>query len=65
KLDQGNPGTWLTINMDDVDEYYEIIRSRGATILSAPGDKPWNMREMLVQAPDGHTIRFGKRINDE
>ena len=22
--DQGSPGTWIAINMDNVDEYYEI-----------------------------------------
>ncbi len=46
--DQGNPGTWIAINMDNVDEYYEIIKTRGAKILSPPGDKEWYMREMLV-----------------
>lgn len=65
KLDQGNPGTWLAINVDDIDEYYETIKSAEATILSTPEDKPWNMREMLVRDPDGHIIRFGKRINDD
>lgn len=64
KENQGTPGTWLAINMDNVDEYYAIIKERGATILSKPEDKPWNMREMLVQDPDGHIIRFGKRIED-
>jgi catechol 2,3-dioxygenase-like lactoylglutathione lyase family enzyme len=65
KLDQGNPGTWLAINVDDIDEYYNIIKSKGATILSPPEDKPWNMREMLIRDPDGHIIRFGKRIEEE
>ncbi len=60
--DQGNPGTWLAINMDNVDEYYEIIKARGAKILSPPGDKEWFMREMLVEDPDGHIIRFGHNI---
>jgi predicted enzyme related to lactoylglutathione lyase len=60
--DQGSPGTWLAINVDNVDEYYEIIKARGAIILSPPGDKDWFMREMLVQDPDGHIIRFGHGI---
>lgn len=60
--DQGNPGTWIAINMDNVDEYYEIIKARGAKILSAPEDKEWYMREMLVEDPDGHVIRFGNGI---
>lgn len=63
--DQGNPGTWICINVDNVDEYYGIIKTRGAKILSAPEDKPWFMREMLVQDPDGHIIRFGHGIGED
>ena len=61
--DQGHPGTWIAINVDNVDEYYETIKSRGAKILSPPGDKEWFMREMLVEDPDGHIIRFGHGID--
>ncbi len=60
--DQGNPGTWIAVNVDNVDEYYEEIKARGAKILSPPGDKEWFMREMLVEDPDGHIIRFGHGI---
>jgi catechol 2,3-dioxygenase-like lactoylglutathione lyase family enzyme len=59
---QGNPGTWIAVNLDNVDEYYETIKARGARILSPPEDKEWFMREMLVADPDGHIIRFGKGI---
>ena len=59
---QGNPGTWIAVNVDNVDEYYEIIKARGAKILSPPQDKEWFMREMLVEDPDGHIIRFGHNI---
>src|SRR5689334_21499629 len=51
---QGHPGTWLAINVDNVDEYYESIRAKGANIPSPPSDKDWGLREMLVQDPDGH-----------
>ena len=60
--DQGSPGTWLAVNVDNVDEYYDIIKARGAKILSPPQDKQWFMREMLVEDPDGHIIRFGHDI---
>ncbi len=60
---QGNPGTWIAVNVDNVDEYYETIKSRGAKILAVPEDKEWNMREMLVEDPDGHIIRFGHHID--
>jgi hypothetical protein len=60
--DQGNPGTWLAINLDNVDEYYDVIKAKGAKILSPPDNKEWFMREMLVEDPDGHIIRFGHGI---
>jgi len=60
--DQGNPGTWVAVNVANVDEYYETIKARGAKILSPPGDREWHMREMLVEDPDGHIIRFGHGI---
>jgi len=62
---QGNPGTWIAINVDNVDEYYETIKARGAKILSPPEDKEWFMREMLVEVPDGHIIRFGSERPEE
>jgi catechol 2,3-dioxygenase-like lactoylglutathione lyase family enzyme len=60
---QGSPGTWLAILVDNVDEYYEFIKAKGANILSPPETKEWNMREMFVKDPDGHIIRFGHRID--
>ncbi|HEY9195495.1 MAG TPA: glyoxalase superfamily protein [Mucilaginibacter sp.] len=62
---QGHPGTWLSIFVDNVDEFYEDVKARGATILSVPDDKPWFVREMLIQDPDGHIIRFGHGIECE
>ncbi|MHA4846122.1 GNAT family N-acetyltransferase [Flavitalea antarctica] len=60
---QGNPGTWLAINVEDVDAYHEQITARGATIINPPQSFDWGMREMLVGDPDGHRIRFGHGIS--
>lgn len=60
---QGHPGTWLAINVDDVDAYYELIKSRGAKILNNPETYEWGLREMLVEVPDGHKIRFGQETS--
>ena len=59
---QGNPGTWISVFMDNVDEYYETIKAKGANILCPPETMEWNVREMLVEDPDGHKIRFGQNI---
>jgi len=57
---QGNPGTWLSVFVDNVDEFYEQVKAKGAKIILAPETKEWNVREMLIEDPDGHKIRFGQ-----
>ena len=57
----GNDGTvtvWLNLNsMGEVDELYARWRHAGATILAAPEDKPWRLREFRVADPDGNQLR--------
>lgn len=64
KEGQGSPGTWLSVMVDDVDEYFEQIRSKGATIIAEPKSMEWGIREMLVKAPDEHIIRFGHSVSN-
>ena len=59
---QGHPGTWLSIFMDDVDDYYERIRQLGAEVIHGPKDEPWGVREIHVRDPNQHVIRFGHGI---
>jgi predicted enzyme related to lactoylglutathione lyase len=59
---QGNPGTWLSIFMEDVDWYYERIKALGAEVIEPPENYPWGMREMRVRDPNQHVIRFGHGI---
>lgn len=56
---QGNPATWIALVVDNVDEYYALIKDSGAKILTVPDTKEWGMREMLVECPDGHIVRIG------
>ena len=60
--DQGNPGTWLSIFVDDVDDYFEQITQRGADVIFGPTDEPWGVREIHVRDPNQHVIRFGHGI---
>jgi predicted enzyme related to lactoylglutathione lyase len=59
---QGHPGTWLSIFMDDVDDYFERIKKLGAEVIRNPTDEPWGCREMHVRDPNQHVIRFGHGI---
>jgi predicted enzyme related to lactoylglutathione lyase len=56
---QGNPGTWMSIFVTNVEELYEEYKSTGATIRQPPTNFPSGTREMNIQDPDGHRIRFG------
>jgi hypothetical protein len=59
---QGGPGTWMSVFVEDVDDLHEDFTRRGAVIRSGPVNEPWGMREMLVECPDGHVLRFGHSI---
>ena len=60
--EQGCPGTWLSIFLDDVDDYFERIQELGAEVVQPPTDEPWGVREMHVRDPNRHVIRFGHGI---
>ena len=61
-LAQGNPGTWLSIFVDDVDDYFDRITRLGAEVIYGPADEPWGVREIHVRDPNQHVIRFGQGI---
>ena len=56
--DQGHPGTWAWIGVEDVAALHEEYVNSGATILEAPRNYAWAY-EMQVADPDGHVLRFG------
>ena len=55
---QGNPVTWVWLGVEDVEALYEEYTASGAQILNEPESLPW-AREMKVEDPDGHVLRFG------
>jgi predicted enzyme related to lactoylglutathione lyase len=56
--DQGQPGTWVWIGVEDVEALHADYTARGAEILEPPVNYPWAV-EMKVGDPDGHVLRFG------
>ncbi len=55
--EQGNPGTWVWIGVDDASLFDELA-AKGATIRLAPTNYSWAY-EMRVEDLDGHVLRFG------
>ena len=57
--DLGSHNWFGYLNADDVDALHAEITARGATC-SAPADRPYGMREIVVTTVDGHRIVFGQ-----
>jgi catechol 2,3-dioxygenase-like lactoylglutathione lyase family enzyme len=53
--DQGHPGTWVWLGVEDVESLYEEYTQSGASILHVPINYTWAY-EMKVQDPDGHVL---------
>ena len=60
--DLGDHSYFGYINVSNVDASYAEIKARGALVTDPPSNKPWGMREISVQTPDGHRIKFGQRL---
>lgn len=64
RSDQGQPGTWVWVGVEDVEALHDEYRQSGATILHPPENFPWAC-EMKVADPDGHVLRFGSEPKEE
>jgi catechol 2,3-dioxygenase-like lactoylglutathione lyase family enzyme len=56
--EQGNPGTWVWVGVEDVAALHREYSASGAIILENPRNFPWAY-EMKVSDPDGHVLRLG------
>jgi uncharacterized glyoxalase superfamily protein PhnB len=59
---QGGPGMWMYLNLaslEDLAALYQEYQAYAVKITEPPTDKPWGMREMLIEDVDGHTLRIG------
>lgn len=56
--DQGHPGTWVWLGVEDAEDLHRELHARGASIVQPPEHFPWAI-EMRVSDPDGHMLRFG------
>ncbi len=56
--DQGNPGGWVWIGVEDADALFEEYRVTGAKIRHPPTNYDWAY-EMQVEDPDGNILRIG------
>jgi uncharacterized glyoxalase superfamily protein PhnB/GNAT superfamily N-acetyltransferase len=46
------------VKVEDIDELYRLHTSKGAHVVSQIEDKPWGMREYIVEDLNGYHLRF-------
>ena len=56
--DQGNPGTWVWIGVEDADALFNEYRAKGAQVRHPPTNYSW-AHEMQVEDLDGNVLRLG------
>ena len=56
--EQGHPGTWLWIGVEDIVPLFVEYSAKGVKIREKPTNYPWAY-EMKIEDPDGHVLRFG------
>ena len=58
KSGQGAVNVFVT----EVDALHDELKSRGATIVHPPGDRPYGMRDFDIDDLDGNRLTFGMGI---
>ncbi len=56
--DQGNPGTWVWVGVEDIEPLFEEYTSKGAKIRHPPTNYEWAY-EMQIEDLDGNVLRLG------
>ena len=59
RSEEGRPGSWCCVRVDDADALFAIYRERGADIVEPIASKAWGMREFTIRDPNGHFFRIG------
>jgi len=56
--DQGHPGSWVFIGVNNVDALFDELKDHGVTIRHPPTNYDWAC-EMQIEDPDGNILRIG------
>jgi len=59
----GDHSYFAYLEIDDIDDYYDSVRAKGATIGKSIRDELWGMREFGVVTADGHRIMFASAVS--
>jgi len=54
----------IRVMVPNVDEYWALLRTTGARVIAAIGDRSYGLRDFTVAGPDGIGLRFATRLSD-
>ena len=57
-LSEKGAGLFVNISVENVDDYYKGLLSKGLKPSSEPRDWPWGNREFVIRDPDGYKLVF-------
>ncbi|MEE9188885.1 MAG: VOC family protein [Anaerolineales bacterium] len=65
--DLNSPGEGIVVQFQagevSVEEIARKARQQGSSDVDGPLERPWNVREVTVQDPDGYRLRFSEPID--
>ncbi len=60
----GDHSYFAYLKIEEIDAYYESVRTKGARICKSIRNEQWGMREFGLVTADGHRIMFGSPISN-
>ena len=54
----------IYIFCDEVDQYFQEVTARGASVEITIDDRPYGSRDFAIKDPDGNILTFGKEGHD-
>jgi len=54
----------LRVMVPNVDQYWNLAKEKGATILSPIEDRYYGLRDFIIAGPDGLALRFATWLKD-
>jgi catechol 2,3-dioxygenase-like lactoylglutathione lyase family enzyme len=58
KADSKGSGAQTQLSVDDVDDFYDLVKSKGLKPEGEPKDTPMKRREFILLDPDGYKLVF-------
>jgi catechol 2,3-dioxygenase-like lactoylglutathione lyase family enzyme len=60
-LSNKGAGMFVYLSVDNVDEFHQVLLSKGLKPATKPQDQPWGNREFILRDPDGYSLVIFKR----